>query len=232
MNNRSNMIKMGNHIADLRKKKGYTQKTLGDILDVSDKTVCKWEKGIVAPDITILSSLANTLDVSVEEILSGEEVKTIDTLETIDLYSNITKRKLLKIFAIFILLFLLCTFFVFRVEDHYSWHLTPLYSEGNISSVGYIISNNKESKIMINKIFFNEEISTDVVKVEITLNDNKKQIYFGHIILDNNKNINDNLENYMLNIDYDKSLKPNDLKLIVTVYETNDNLKTYQLFYK
>ena len=231
MNNRSNMIKMGNHIADLRKKKGYTQKTLGDILVVSDKTVCKWEKGIVAPDITILSSLANSLDVSVEEILSGEEVKTIDTLETIDLYSNITKRKLLKIFAIFILLFLLCTFFIFRVEDYYSWHLTPLYSEGNISSVGYIISNNKESKIMINKIFFNEEISTDVVKVEITLNDNKKQIYYKQKEIDEINNINDYLENYILYIDYNKSISINDLQLLITIYESN-NMTTYKMSYK
>ena len=231
MNNRSNMIKMGNHIADLRKEKGYTQKTLGDILDVSDKTVCKWEKGIVAPDITILSSLANTLDVSVEEILSGEEVKTIDTLETIDLYSNITKRKLLKIFAIFILLFLLCTFFIFRVEDYYSWHLTPLYSEGNISSVGYIISNNKESKIMINKIFFNEEISTDVVKVEISLNDNKKQIYYKQKEIDEINNINDYLENYILYIDYNKSISVNDLQLLITIYESN-NMTTYKMSYK
>ena len=231
MNNRSNMIKMGNHVADLRKKKGYTQKTLGDILDVSDKTVCKWEKGIVAPDITILSSLANTLDVSVEEILSGEEVKTIDTLETIDLYSNITKRKLLKIFAIFILLFLLCAFFIFRVEDYYSWHLTPLYSEGNISSVGYIISNNKESKIMINKIFFNEEISTDVVKVEISLNDNKKQIYYKQKEIDEINNINDYLENYILYIDYNKSISVNDLQLLITIYESN-NMTTYKMSYK
>ena len=231
MNNRSNMIKMGNHIADLRKKKGYTQKTLGDILVVSDKTVCKWEKGIVAPDITILSSLANSLDVSVEEILSGEEVKTIDTLETIDLYSNITKRKLLKIFAIFILLFLLCTFFIFRVEDYYSWHLTPLYSEGNISSVGYIISNNKESKIMINKIFFNEEISTDVVKVEISLNDNKKQIYYKQKEIDEINNINDYLENYILYIDYNKSISVNDLQLLITIYESN-NMTTYKMSYK
>ena len=48
MNDRSNMSKMGKHIAELRKSKGYTQKTLGDILDVSDKTVSKWEKGIIA----------------------------------------------------------------------------------------------------------------------------------------------------------------------------------------
>ena len=231
MNNRSNMIKMGNHIADLRKKKGYTQKTLGDILDVSDKTVCKWEKGIVAPDITILSSLANTLDVSVEEILSGEEVKTIDTLETIDLYSNITKRKLLKIFAIFILLFLLCTFFIFRVEDYYSWHLTPLYSEGNISSVGYIISNNKESKIMINKIFLNEELSTNVTKAEIVVNDNNKQIYYEEKGIDGENNIKDYLENYILYIDYNKSISVNDLQLLITVYESN-NMTTYKMSYK
>lgn len=41
--NRTSLTKMGKFIADLRKKKEYTQKQLAELLDVSDKTVSKWE---------------------------------------------------------------------------------------------------------------------------------------------------------------------------------------------
>ena len=102
MSSRTSMIKMGEHISFLRKKKNYTQRNLGDILDVSDKTISKWEKGIVAPDITILQALANTLDVSVEEILAGEKVSHINTIEALDIYSNMTKHKLVRSFIVFI----------------------------------------------------------------------------------------------------------------------------------
>ena len=229
MNNRSNMIKMGNHIADLRKKKGYTQKTLGDILDVSDKTVCKWEKGIVAPDITILSSLANTLDVTVEEILSGEEVKKIDAIETIDIYSNMTKRKLIKIFVIFILIFLLSAFFVFRIEEYYSWHLTPLYSEREVIITGYLLSNNKESKIAINKLFFAESIPNDIIKIDISLKYDNKLLYYKSIEVDKTKEINDYINNYNICIDSKNAIDSNKLKMVVLLFNSNDDITTYTI---
>ena len=72
-NNRSNMAKMGKYIAKLRKAKGYTQKELSELLDVSDKTISKWERGDIAPDITILRTLAKELDSTVDDILCGEE---------------------------------------------------------------------------------------------------------------------------------------------------------------
>ena len=55
-NNTLDMVKMGKHIAELRKRKGYTQKKLGEILDISDKTISKWELGFIAPDITLINA--------------------------------------------------------------------------------------------------------------------------------------------------------------------------------
>lgn len=68
---------MNNYIAGktiklLREKKGLTQIQLATILDVSDKTISKWETGRGLPDITLLEPLAKALSVSVIELMAGE----------------------------------------------------------------------------------------------------------------------------------------------------------------
>lgn len=72
---RTDISIIGNNIAKYRKKKGYTQKQLGELLDVNYKTISKWENGNVGPDITILPNLADVLGVSIEEILLGVKKK-------------------------------------------------------------------------------------------------------------------------------------------------------------
>lgn len=64
--------KVGSFISELRKQKGYTQTTLAEILNVSNRTVSKWENGDGYPDITILPEIAKTLGVTVDELLNGE----------------------------------------------------------------------------------------------------------------------------------------------------------------
>ena len=62
----------GGAIRALREQKGYTQKQLAERLLVSDKAVSKWESGRGLPDITLIEPLAQTLGVSLAELLSGE----------------------------------------------------------------------------------------------------------------------------------------------------------------
>lgn len=62
----------GSNIKILREKKNYTQKQLGEILSLSEKTISKWETGRGLPDISILPALAKSLDVSVSELISGK----------------------------------------------------------------------------------------------------------------------------------------------------------------
>lgn len=66
--------KIGKFIAQLRKEKGLTQKELALQLGVSDKTVSKWETGRGLPEISIMQSLSNTLDVSINELLTGDRL--------------------------------------------------------------------------------------------------------------------------------------------------------------
>lgn len=65
-------IKTGKLIAELRKQKGLTQQELADLLNLSNKTISKWESGSGSPDISNLPILADTLNVSVDELLRGE----------------------------------------------------------------------------------------------------------------------------------------------------------------
>ena len=59
----------GAFVAMLRKEKGMTQKDLAVRLNISDKAISKWETGVSIPDVGILVPLAETLEVSVTELL-------------------------------------------------------------------------------------------------------------------------------------------------------------------
>lgn len=65
---------IGEFIQQSRKAKGFTQKDLGDRIGVSDKTISKWENGNSIPDTSILNELCATLDINVNELLSGEKL--------------------------------------------------------------------------------------------------------------------------------------------------------------
>ena len=69
---------VGEFIQLSRKAKGFTQKELAEKINVSDKTISKWENGNSLPDTAMLSSLCRVLDISVNELLSGEKLPPKD----------------------------------------------------------------------------------------------------------------------------------------------------------
>lgn len=64
----------GETIKRLRKQKNMTQQDLADILGVSDKAVSKWETGKGLPDISLIEPISKALNISVIELLSGENI--------------------------------------------------------------------------------------------------------------------------------------------------------------
>lgn len=60
---------LGVMIASLRKGKGMTQLDLAQQLGVTDKAVSKWERDLSCPDVSTLPKLAETLDVTVDELM-------------------------------------------------------------------------------------------------------------------------------------------------------------------
>ena len=71
-------IKIGRFIAETRKSKNLTQKQLAEKLSISDKTVSKWECGKGLPDVTIMLDLCEALQITVNDLLTGEIVSEID----------------------------------------------------------------------------------------------------------------------------------------------------------
>lgn len=67
-------IEIGNYIKKLRKEKRYTQKQLAEKLNVSFQAVSKWETGETLPDTSLLLTLANELNTSVERLLNGGKI--------------------------------------------------------------------------------------------------------------------------------------------------------------
>lgn len=68
------LIKIGKYIAFKRKEQGLTQKQLAEKLNMSDKSVSKWERGICLPDVSVYLELCKILDISINEFLAGEDI--------------------------------------------------------------------------------------------------------------------------------------------------------------
>ena len=71
---------LGNFIAELRKQAGMTQQDLADKLNITDKAVSKWERGLSSPDIDTIPKIAGIFGITSEEFLNVKlkEVTTTD----------------------------------------------------------------------------------------------------------------------------------------------------------
>ena len=66
--------KFGTFIAQCRKDKKMTQADLAAKLNVTDKAISRWERGVGFPDINTIEPLAAALDVSVAELMKSERI--------------------------------------------------------------------------------------------------------------------------------------------------------------
>ena len=93
----------GENIAVLRKKMGLTQLQLAEKLNISDKTVSRWENGLGFPEVTQFPALAKILGVTVDFLMTGERkgitiagnliadvVKRIDCYPEIGMLANVS----------------------------------------------------------------------------------------------------------------------------------------------
>jgi len=102
-----NQEKIGNFILELRKEKNMTQQELADKIGVTDKAISKWENGRGMPDLSLMKPLCRELDISINELISGERIDKKDYQEkleenimnTID-YSVQEQKKQTKVFKI------------------------------------------------------------------------------------------------------------------------------------
>ncbi len=89
---------IGSRISQGRKAKGYTQEEFSKLLDVTAQAVSKWENDISCPDIQLLPKIAELLDTTTDELLTGKksekkEEKQNINIDTSNLKININVLK-------------------------------------------------------------------------------------------------------------------------------------------
>lgn len=131
---------IGKFIAKKRKEKNLTQKDLAEQLKITDRAVSRWERGLGCPDISLLEDLSKTLDVTILELLHGEEIRKKEEENQVVvtlLNKNSKKLKIWKRFTLVILNILLilslCSFyflFLFpaKIEKDENKNLYPIIS--------------------------------------------------------------------------------------------------------
>lgn len=67
-------VKIGQFIKAIRKEKDLTQREIAERLSISEKTISKWETGNGLPDVSLMLPLCELLEISVNELLSGERL--------------------------------------------------------------------------------------------------------------------------------------------------------------
>ena len=90
-----NQEKIGKFIAECRRQRKMTQSELGEKLGVTEKSISNWENGRNMPDLSLFKPLCEELNISLNDLMSGEKVKERDyrdkleenIINTID-YSN------------------------------------------------------------------------------------------------------------------------------------------------
>ena len=228
------LLKVGKHLAELRKANGYTQRQLSEKIYVGEKTISKWERGLMAPDITMIKTLSDFYNVSADELLSGEkkEVYTSDTtIDAINVYSNQTKYKVLKKTLIIIMFIMVLFFIIFLVDRHYRWNIDEFEVDGEFHISGYMVSNSETSKIVISNINYkdpnagldDEELKTYWLK--LSLFSNEEEICTTQNEYEYKIPLTIIFDNYNYVCESNKKLNLKDLSLHIDYYKDNELIK-------
>ena len=107
-----NQEKIGKFIAKCRKNKGITQQELAERLGVSDRTIGNWENGRNMPDLSLFKPLCDELDITLNDLMSGDKVNEKEYQEkfeenivnTID-YSTKKMTKYSQVISLILIIF-------------------------------------------------------------------------------------------------------------------------------
>lgn len=144
-------------IYENRKKKQLTQEQLADLLNVSNKTVSKWERGLSYPDILLIPNLVKILDISINELFDTQDIKEEAIME----YDNSLTIKYKQSVLLSILLFVFSPLLLIIGSLGGSFEITLL---GWVAGVGMIISSliifilsTSKYKKLVEEKFYNEK---------------------------------------------------------------------------
>lgn len=246
--------KIGLFIKKLRKEKNLTQKELADKLNITDRAISKWERGLGCPDISLLEQLAIALDVTILEILKGEKLNNNnlnekDLIESMNLSKNNTLNNIKKItnYITFFIISLLSLFIIItNIKSIIFANKTFDFSNYYTKDKDYYITNKEKTTqelinetntkidlILINQGIYNgndySTIKTHINTLKQMLIEQDNQKYLNQI----NYNFYDLLNFYLSHQNiYTHHLDNKDLYKIILKYNPNlsDNLITYNYY--
>lgn len=133
------------NITALRRRNNITQLELAEKLNYSDKAVSKWERGESLPDITVLKSIADIFDVTVDYLLKPEHKEEEEKLRKTQFLDKIRRRncKIIMWMSILLVWLLATVAFVIvkTVSPQTIWSISPFLFAVPISFILGIIFN-------------------------------------------------------------------------------------------
>lgn len=110
--------KIGKFILELRKDKKMTQQELANKIGVTDRAISKWENGRGMPDISLMKPLCEILDITLNELISGEKIdkkeyqkksdeNIFKTIKYTNKKTNFFKKFLICLISVFLILILM-----------------------------------------------------------------------------------------------------------------------------
>ena len=161
-----NQEKIGKFISDCRKKKKLTQSDLAEKLGVSDRTVGNWENGRNMPDLSLFKPLCDELDITINELLSGEklpkekyqekfEENIINTIDYSAKKLRITNRMIGLILLVVGVIMSLTAMTSFRSDSSWGSIYSVIGVIISIVGINKLLKKNKTTfKIIISIIYF------------------------------------------------------------------------------
>ena len=243
-------IKVGNFIASLRKEKNITQEELAERINVSSKTVSKWEVGVNVPDTNCLYKLSKEFNVPTQDILNGGEIKNEsennDSIKNgINFYNRLFKRKVTKIVVLVIIGIISLFSILYTISNYNRVQVYDITSnDENFNVSGYIVYNSNESIFFIDGIeFLSSEIGTNLDNkytfCEYYIkNDNNNKIYYKSRMdfsLSYYQSTQKTLESIKVSFVIDNSNDKIDISeldkfiMVLHLYEENGNMLEYNV---
>lgn len=214
----------------IRQERKLTQKEIGDIIGVSDRTISKWENGTTVPDLCQIRNICKKLEISPSLLIKSEKKLSDNITNLRRKMGKILNYILHNIFLItFILVFTLLL--LYFINNYNSIKIYDLkYNSENISfENGYLFKTKVTNILIINDIKINKikynPIDTKV-KLYTLVNGDKKIIYtsenLNNIYIEENKSGAD-----LLSKDVIESIKQN-LYLLIETTDENNNEYNYE----
>ena len=220
-----NPEKVGKFIKELRKKNKLTQAELANKYGVTYQAVSKWENGINLPEISLIRQMSKDFNVSVEDILDGEETKKEEN-------PNSYKKRPFK-FILLLLAFLAIVginiYLVLNKENFNFKTITTTCKEFKVT--GTIAYDSKKSSINISKIDYcggDDNNKYDSIKCELYENHgNENTLISTCPKVGENEKLEEYLQDIEIRVDDYKqkcsSYKHNTLYLEITASKDNRN---------